>query len=63
MLTLLGTYAAIAAGYWIIRYLNTEDAKAKKKATDNLLQSYLECLKWPVDLAHGIRGFTSDDAE
>lgn len=60
-LTMVGLYAGVSAVYWGFKYANTKSEKAKDAALKNLGSSYLECLKWPVDLVNGVSGFKDPD--
>ena len=61
LFTLIGCYAAVALIYWCIKYRNTNSEKNREEARKDFLKSYCECLRWPVELLHGIRGFGNDD--
>lgn len=63
LLTLLTLYAGTSAVYWGVKYHKTKDDRTREDAVKNLGKSYIECLKWPVDLFEGISGFEGDKNE
>ena len=60
LLTCIAVYLAIAIGVWCIRYMRTADEEAKKRARNALFDSYLECLRWPLDCLQAFKGFDAD---